>query len=163
MVSSFPLLYFLPGDASSIAPLELLVMSLKGSKTEKNLREAFAREAQANRRFYYFASKADVEGFPEVATLFRSTAEDETGHASGVLEYLEVCGDPVTGAPIGGTRANLKSAIASELLEHESIYPEMAEIARQEGHDEIADWFETLAKSEKVHAERFRKLLNEIE
>jgi rubrerythrin len=138
-------------------------MSLKGSKTEKNLREAFAREAQANRRFSYFASKADVEGFPEVATLFRSTAEDETGHAAGVLEYLEACGDPVTGSPIGGTRANLRSAIESEVMEYELIYPQMAEMARQEGLDDIADWFETLAKSEKVHADRFRKLLNAIE
>ena len=138
-------------------------MSLKGSKTEKNLREAFAREAQAHRRFYYFASKADVEGFPQVAKLFKSTAEDETGHAAGVLEYLESCGDPVTGSPIGGTRANLRSAIESEQEEYETVYPTMAEEARQEGHDDIADWFETLAKSEKVHAERFRKLLDEME
>ncbi|MEM7257752.1 MAG: rubrerythrin family protein [Pseudomonadota bacterium] len=138
-------------------------MALKGSKTEKNLRDAFAREAQANRRFYYFASKADVEGFPEVAKLFRSTAEDETGHAAGVLEYLEVCGDPVTGLPIGGTRANLRSAMESELVEYEEVYPKMAEVAREEGHDDIADWFETLAKSEKVHADRFRKLLDDIE
>ena len=138
-------------------------MSLKGSKTEKNLREAFAREAQANRRFYYFASKADVEGFPEVARVFKSTAEDETGHAAGLLEYLETCGDPVTGSPIGGTKANLRSASESDHEEHESLYPMMAEVAREEGHDDIADWFETLAKSEKVHAERFRKLLDEIE
>ncbi len=137
-------------------------MSLKGSKTEKNLREAFVREAQANRRFYYFASKADVEGFPEIATQFRSTAEDETGHAAGIMEYLEGCGDPVTGAPIGGTKANLKSAIDSETTEYESLYPAMAQEARNEGHDDIADWFETLAKSEKVHAERFRKLLDKI-
>ena len=137
-------------------------MSLKGSKTEKNLREAFLREAQANRRFYYFASKADVEGFPEIATQFRSTAEDETGHASGIMEYLEDCGDPVTGSPIGGTKANLKSAIDSETLEYESLYPAMAQEARDEGHDDIADWFETLAKSERVHAERFRKLLDKI-
>ena len=137
-------------------------MSLKGSKTEKNLREAFLREAQANRRFYYFASKADVEGFPEIATQFRSTAEDETGHASGIMEYLEDCGDPVTGAPIGGTKANLKSAIESEAHESETLYPAMAREARDEGHDDIADWFETLVKSERVHAERFRKLLDKI-
>ncbi len=137
-------------------------MSLKGSKTEKNLREAFLREAQANRRFYYFASKADVEGFPDIATQFRSTAEDETGHAAGILEYLEDCGDPVTGAPIGGTRANLKSAIESETQESETLYPAMAQQARDEGLDDIADWFETLVKSERVHAERFRKLLEKI-
>lgn len=138
-------------------------MSIKGSKTERNLREAFARESQANRRYSYFASKADVEGFPEVAALFRSTAEDETGHASGILEYLESCGDPVTGSPIGGTKANLKSAIESELSEHNTIYPLMASQAREEGHDDIADWFETLAKSEKVHTERFKKLLDQLD
>lgn len=136
-------------------------MSLKGSKTEKNLKDAFSREAQANRRFFYFASKADVEGFTDIATLFRSTAEDETGHAAGILEYLEDCGDPVTGAPFGGTEANLKSAIASEKLEHETLYPQMAKEARDEGHHDIADWFETLAKSEQAHAQRFQKLLDE--
>lgn len=135
-------------------------MSLKGSKTENNLKEAFAREAQANRRFFYFASKADVEGFTEIAKLFRSTAEDETGHAAGLLEYLEGCGDPVTGSPFGRTEANLKSAIASEQYEYETLYPAMAQQARDEGHDDIADWFDTLAKSEKTHAERFQKLLD---
>ena len=135
-------------------------MSLKGSKTEKNLKEAFAREAQANRRFFYFASKADVEGYTDIAKMFRSTAEDETGHAAGLLEYLEGCGDPVTGAPFGGTEANLKSAIASEQFEYETLYPAMAQQARDEGHDDIADWFDTLAKSEKTHAERFQKLLD---
>lgn len=136
-------------------------MSLKGSKTEKNLKDAFAREAQANRRFFYFASKADVEGFSEIANLFRSTAEDETGHAAGILEYLEGCGDPVTGAPFGGTLANLKSAITSEKYEYETLYPQMAEQAREEGHNDIADWFETLAKSEQAHAARFQKLLDD--
>lgn len=138
-------------------------MSLKGSNTEKNLKEAFAREAQANRRFFYFASKADVEGFTDIAKLFRSTAEDETGHAAGILEYLEGCGDPVTGAPFGGTEANLKTAIASETHEHDTLYPQMAQQAREEGHDDIADWFETLAKSERTHADRFQKVLDELE
>lgn len=135
-------------------------MSLKGSKTEQNLKDAFSREAQANRRFFYFASKADVEGFTEIAKLFRSTAEDETGHAAGLLEYLEGCGDPVTGTPIGGTVANLKSAVVSEKYEYETLYPQMAQQARDEGHDDIADWFETLAKSEQAHTERFQKLLD---
>ncbi len=134
-------------------------MSLKGSKTEQNLKDAFAREAQANRRFFYFASKADVEGFSEIATVFRNTAEDETGHAAGLLEYLEDCGDPVTSSPFGGTVANLKSAIESEVLEHETLYPAMAAQAREDGLNDIADWFETLAKSERAHAERFQKLL----
>lgn len=134
-------------------------MSLKGSKTEQNLKDAFAREAQANRRFFYFASKADVEGYSEIATVFRNTAEDETGHAAGLLEYLEDCGDPVTGSPFGGTVANLKSAIESESVEYETLYPAMAAQAREDGLNDIADWFETLAKSERAHAERFQKLL----
>jgi rubrerythrin len=78
-------------------------MELKGSKTEHSLKEAFAGESQANRRYLYFASKADVEGFNDVAAVFRSTAEGETGHAHGHLEYLEAVGDPATGLPIGGT------------------------------------------------------------
>ena len=92
-------------------------MNLKGSKTEKNLKDAFAGESQANRRYLYFAGKADVEGYNDVATVFRSTAEGETGHAHGHLEYLEAVGDPATGLPIGATGANLKAAIAGETHE----------------------------------------------
>ena len=80
-------------------------MQLKGSKTEQHLKDAFAGESQANRRYLYFANKADVEGYPDVAALFRSTAEGETGHAHGHLEYLEASGDPATGLPIGGRRS----------------------------------------------------------
>src|ERR671925_254434 len=72
-------------------------MKLKGSKTEQNLKDAFAGESQANRRYLYFAAKADVEGYNDVATVFRSTAEGETGHAHGHLEYLEAVGDPASG------------------------------------------------------------------
>ena len=82
-------------------------MSLKGTKTEENLKAAFAGESQANRRYLYFAQKADVEGYNDVATVFRSTAEGETGHAHGHLEFLEETGDPATGQPIGGTPDNL--------------------------------------------------------
>ena len=78
-------------------------MSLKGTKTENNLKDAFAGESQANRRYLYFAQKADVEGYNDVAAVFRSTAEGETGHAHGHLEFLEEVGDPATGLPIGGT------------------------------------------------------------
>ena len=80
-------------------------MSLKGSKTEQHLKDAFAGESQANRRYLYFASKADVEGYNDVAAVFRSTAEGETGHAHGHLEYMEAVGDPATGLPIGTTWA----------------------------------------------------------
>ena len=82
-------------------------MPLKGSKTEENLKDAFAGESQANRRYLYFAQKADIEGYNDVASVFRSTAEGETGHAHGHLEYLEEVGDPATGLPIGETKANL--------------------------------------------------------
>lgn len=135
-------------------------MSLKGSKTENNLKEAFAGESQANRRYLYFAQKADIEGYNDVATVFRSTAEGETGHAHGHLEFLESVGDPATGLPIGATSDNLKAAIAGETHEYTDMYPGMAKTARDEGFDEIADWFETLAKAEKSHAGRFQKALD---
>ena len=137
-------------------------MSLKGSKTEENLKAAFAGESQANRRYLYFAQKADVEGYNDVATVFRSTAEGETGHAHGHLEFLEEVGDPATGEPIGSTEQNLNAAIQGETHEYTDMYPGMAKTARDEGHDEIADWFETLAKAERSHANRFTKALESI-
>lgn len=137
-------------------------MELKGSKTEQNLKEAFSGESQANRRYLYFAQRADVEGFNDVSAVFRSTAEGETGHAHGHLEYLEDCGDPATGEPIGDTQKNLKAAIAGETYEYTDMYPGMAKTAREEGFDEIADWFETLARAERSHANRFQKALDEL-
>ncbi len=134
--------------------------NLKGSKTEDNLKAAFAGESQANRRYLYFAQKADVEGYNDVAVVFRSTAEGETGHAHGHLEFLEVSGDPATGLPIGPTDSNLKAAIAGETHEYTDMYPGMARTAREEGFTEVADWFETLAKAEKIHAGRFQKALD---
>ena len=113
--------------------------NLKGTSTEKNLKDAFASESQANRRYLYFAAKADVEGFNDVATVCRSTAEGETGHAHGHLEYLEAVGDPATGLPIGETAANLRAAIAGETHEYTDMYPGMAKQAREEGFEEIAD------------------------
>jgi rubrerythrin len=137
-------------------------MGLKGSQTEENLKAAFAGESQANRRYLYFAQKADIEGHNDVAAVFRSTAEGETGHAHGHLEYLEECGDPATGEPIGGTVDNLKASIAGEIHEYTDMYPGMAKTARDEGFDEIADWFETLAKAEKSHAGKFQKTLDTL-
>jgi rubrerythrin len=137
-------------------------MGLKGSKTEQNLKDAFAGESQANRRYLYFATKADIEGQNDVAALFRSTAEGETGHAHGHLEFLEAVGDPATGLPIGPTRDNLKAAVHGETHEYTDMYPGMARIAREEGFDEIADWFETLAKAERSHANRYTRALNEL-
>ncbi|MDO9461659.1 MAG: rubrerythrin family protein, partial [Alphaproteobacteria bacterium] len=135
----------------------------KGSKTEGHLKDAFAGESQANRRYLYFANKADIEGFNDVSAVFRSTAEGETGHAHGHLEFMEVVGDPATGLPIGGTSNNLKAAVAGETHEYTDMYPGMARTARDEGFAEIADWFETLAKAEKSHAGRFTKALNTLD
>ena len=136
--------------------------ALKGSKTEENLKAAFAGESQANRRYLYFAKQADVEGYPDIAGLFRDTAEGETGHAHGHLDYLKAVGDPATDLPIGGTDDNLKAAIAGETHEYTDMYPGMAKAAREEGFPEIADWFETLAKAEKSHAGRFATGLQSI-
>ena len=135
-------------------------MSFGASKTLDNLKEAFAGESQANRRYLYFAQKADVEGYNDVAAVFRSTAEGETGHAHGHLDFMDT--DPATGLPIGETGANLKAAIAGETHEYTDMYPGMARTAREEGHDEIADWFETLAKAEKSHAGRFQRALDTL-
>jgi rubrerythrin len=137
--------------------------SLAGSKTEGNLKGAFAGESQANRRYLYFAQKADVEGYNDVSAVFRSTAEGETGHAHGHLEFLEEVGDPATGLPIGNTRDNLGASVAGETNEYTDMYPGMAKTAREEGLGEIAEWFETLAKAEKSHAGRFQKALATLE
>lgn len=136
--------------------------TLKETRTHSNLKDAFAGESQANRRYLYFAKMADVEGYPEVAGNFRETAEGETGHAHGHLDYLKEVGDPATDLPIGDTVNNLKSAVAGETYEYTNMYPGMAKTAREEGFDEIADWFETLAKAEKSHAGRFQKMLETV-
>ncbi len=138
-------------------------MALKGSKTEANLKAAFAGESQANRRYLFFAARADIEGHSDIAALFRSTAEGETGHAHGHLEYLEEVGDPATGLPIGPTADNLRAAIAGETYEYADMYPGMAKAARDEGFEAIADWFEILAKAERSHAARFQKALEALD
>jgi len=135
---------------------------LKGSKTEKNLKDAFAGESQANRRYLYFAKVADNEGYVEVASVFKNTADGETGHAHGHLDFLKAVGDPATGKPIGTTDLNLAAAIAGETYEYTEMYPQMAKDARSEGFDDVAEWFETLAKAEKSHAGRFQKALDEL-
>jgi len=136
---------------------------LKGSKTHENLKAAFAGESQANRRYLYFAKTADVEGYTDVAGLFRDTAEGETGHAHGHLDYLKKVGDPATDEPIGSTAANLKAAVAGETYEYTEMYPAFAKSAREEGFEEIAEWFETLARAERSHAGRFQKALDALD
>lgn len=135
---------------------------LKGSKTEGNLKEAFAGESQANRRYLYFAQKADVEGYPDVAALFRSVAEGETGHAFGHFDFLAKVADPVTGEKVGATEDNLRSAIAGETYEYTEMYPGFSKTARDEGFEEIAEWLETLARAEKSHAGRFTQGLENV-
>ena len=137
--------------------------ALKGTKSHENLKHAFAGESQANRRYLYFARVADIEGYPDVGGLFRDTSEAETGHAFGHLDFLKEVGDPCTDTPIGSTEKNLKSAIEGETYEYTEMYPGMAKAARSEKFDEIAEWFETLAKAEKSHAGRFQKALDELE
>ena len=137
--------------------------TLKGSKTHQNLKDAFAGESQANRRYLYFARQADIEGYPDVGGLFRDTAEAETGHAHGHLDHLKQAGDPATDKPIGATDLNLASAVAGETYEYTEMYPGMAKTAREEKFDEIAEWFETLAKAERSHAGRFQKALDTLE
>ena len=135
---------------------------LRNSKSHENLKEAFAAESQANRRYLYFARVADIEGYPDIGGLFRDTAEAETGHAFGHLDFLKDLGDPATGVPFGRTEQNLKSAIAGETYEFTQMYPGFAKSARDEAFDEIAEWFETLAKAEKSHAGKFSALLKTI-
>ena len=139
--------------------------SLKGTKSHENLKEAFAGESQANRRYMYFARSADIEGFPDIAGLFKDTADAKTGHAFGHLDCLKEVGDlgdPATGEPMGKTELNLKAAVAGETYEYTQMYPGMAKTARDEGFAELAEWFETLAKAEKSHAGRFNKGLTQI-
>ena len=99
--------------------------SLEGSKSLDNLKDAFAGESQANRRYLYFARLADIEGFPDIGGLFRDTAEAETGHAFGHLDFLKSVGDPATGVPIGSTEKNLSAAVEGETYEYTQMYPGM--------------------------------------
>ena len=136
--------------------------SIDGTKSHENLKNAFAGESQANRRYLYFARQADIEGYPDMGGLFRDTSEAETGHAFGHLDFLKEVGDPCTGVPIGTTEKNLKSAVEGETYEYTEMYPGFAKTARDEGLDELAEWFETLAKAEKSHAGRFNKGLQAV-
>jgi rubrerythrin len=137
--------------------------NLDGTQTHQNLKDAFAGESQANRRYLYFAKQADIEGYPDVGGLFRDTAEAETGHAHGHLDFLKRVGDPATGNPIGNTDQNLGAAVAGETYEYTEMYPGMARTARDEDFGDVADWFETLAKAEKSHAGRFQKASDSLE
>lgn len=137
--------------------------TLRNTKTHENLKEAFAGASQANRRYLWFAQKADVEGLPDIASLFKIVADGETGHAHGHLEYLAEVGDPATGEPIGDSEQNLKASVAGQTYEYTQMYPGFAKTAREEGFAEVADWFETIAKAEKSHAGRFTQGLKSLQ
>ncbi|MBI3248694.1 MAG: rubrerythrin [Deltaproteobacteria bacterium] len=139
-----------------------MATALSGTKTHDNLKHAFAGESQANRRYLYFARRADIEGYPDIGGLFRDTSEAETGHAFGHLDFLKEVGDPATGQPIGDTEKNLKAAVAGETYEYTEMYPGFAKTARDEGFEEVAEWFETLARAERSHAGRFAQGLNSL-
>ena len=130
-------------------------MALKGSKTEENLKPAFALKATTEDIFT--SLKKLTQRVIMMLHQYQINSKGETGLTSR-LEYLEEVGDPATGKPIGETKANLASAVAGETHEYTDMYPGMAKTARDEGFDEIADWFETLAKAEKSHAGKFKTL-----
>jgi rubrerythrin len=133
--------------------------NFKKSKTYQNLMDAFSQESRANRLYLYFSRRAILEGFPEIAETFLEAAQGETGHALGILDYLREYGEPTTGKPIGSTKENLEAALA---LENDKMYPEMARQAREENHEEIALWFESLARAEDTHATQFREALQKL-
>ena len=126
---------------------------LKGSKTEKDLLEAFAGESQANRRYLAFAKQADKEGYPQVAKLFRAAAEAETVHAHAHLRTL---------GGIKGTAENLKEAISGEIHEFKSMYPAMIDDAKEEGNKGAERSFSVANEVEKVHANLYQKALDNL-
>ena len=133
--------------------------SLRGTKTEANLREAFAREAAANHRYLWFAEQADVEGHPDLAALFRHLAAGETGHAFGHLEILADLDDPLTGEPLDRPERHVEAALAAERVDAEQVYPAYARVAEEEGFAEIATWLASVAKGESQQVERLERYL----
>lgn len=135
-------------------------MSIDGTPTAANVREAFAREAQAALRCLYFARRADVEGRADVAALLRALADGETGHGFGHLEFLEDVADPLAGS--GDTTGNLDSAIG-EAEANATAYDDYAAQARKARHGDVADWFGTVAAAERAHASQLTRLRRSLE
>jgi len=140
--------------------------SIKGTKTEKNLLAAFAGESQARNRYTYFASAAREEGYEQIANIFTETADNEKEHAKVFFKYLEGGDAEITATYPAGmikdTKTNLEEAAAGENLEWTTLYSDFAKIAKDEGFPEIARSFEQIAKVEKFHESRYRKLINNI-
>jgi len=124
------------------------------SRTEENLWKAFAGESQARNKYNYFASVAKKEGYEQIAAIFAETADNEKEHAKRAFKFLKALGD---------TKANLKTAIEGENYEHSTMYPEFERVAREEGFDEIADFFNEVAKVEEEHEKRYQALLSNLE
>ncbi len=143
------------------------MMELKGSRTEQNILTAFAGESQARNRYTYFASQAKKEGYVQIAAIFEETANQEKEHAKRLFKFLEGGEVEITAAfpagCIGTTAENLQAAAEGELYEHETMYPEFAAIAEEEGFKTIAAAFRAIAKAEIGHEERYRALLENIE
>ena len=135
---------------------------LEGTKTSDNLKASFAEAAQASRRYLYFARQADIEGYADAAGMLRDMAEGEANHSLGSLDFLREVGDPATGKPFGTTQQNLLSAFHDEAFQGNEMYLDFARTARSEGFDEVAEWFETLARAEKSHAERFHQMYTSL-
>ncbi len=142
-------------------------MSVKGTKTEKNLLTAFAGESQARNRYTYFASKAKKEGFVQISAVFEETANQEKEHAKRFFSFLEGGEAEIQACfpagIVGTTAENLKASAAGEHEEWDSMYPGFAETARQEGFENIAKLFEAVSVAEKQHENRYRELLAEVE
>ncbi len=143
-----------------------MAKSIKGTKTEKNLLASFAGESQARNRYTYFASAARKEGYEQIANIFTETAENEKEHAKVFFKYLEGGDVEITASYPAGmirdTKTNLQEAAAGENLEWTTLYSDFAKIAKDEGFPEIAQSFEQIAKVEKFHESRYRKLINNI-
>ncbi len=136
--------------------------TLKGTKTLDNLKTAVAGEAHANRRYLYFSRKADEEGFPEVAALFKGIAEGETAHAFHHFDSMREIGDPVTGAAVATVKDMLASSVKGETYEYTEMYPTFARVARDEGFEEVAKYFDILTKAEHAHANKFSDALKTL-
>ena len=128
-------------------------MALENTKTEANLKASFAGESQARNKYTYFASQARKDGFEQIAGIFEETANHEKEHAKSALKYL---------GGIGDTEVNLKAAIEGESFEWTHMYKQFEDEARQEGFDDIADWFKAVGKVEEEHERRYKALLKTV-
>lgn len=130
-----------------------MIMNIKGSKTEKNLWTAFSGESQARNKYVFFAKAAETEGYDEIASIFKKTANQEEEHAKIILKFLDGIKD---------TKLNLKKSIQSENYEASTMYKEYEKIALEEGFTEIANFFKEIARIEEEHERKYSQLLKDI-